>query len=183
MTWNFIDIIILVPLAYAIYKGLKNGFIIEFAGLVSLFLGIWGAYQLSDLTADFMINRMKVESAYIGLLSFLITFILILIIVYLIAKLITKIVDAAALGVLNRILGLIFSLIKMIFILSVIFLMMKAYDKEGKMISQQQQDESFLYKPVSYLAPAVFPYLNLEKLIKSANKEEQTQPTTNQPNK
>lgn len=168
MTWNYIDIIFLIPLAYAVYKGLKNGFIIEFAGMIALFLGIWGAFELSDFTADFMINQMKIESSSIGLISFFITFILILIIVYLIAKVITKVIDAAALGVLNKILGLVFSLIKMVFILSVSVLMLKTYDKENKLITAEQQEESFLYKPISFMAPALFPYLDMEKLINTA---------------
>lgn len=182
MTWNYFDIIFLIPLAYAVYKGLKNGFIIEFAGMISLFLGIWGAFKFSGFIADFMVNHMQVESSSIGLISFFITFILILILVYLIAKVITKVIDAAALGILNKILGLIFSLIKMVFILSILVLMIKTYDKENKLITPEQQEESFLYKPLSYMAPALFPYLDMEKLIRTAKeKNEERQETDNPP--
>ena len=162
-SWNFLDILILIPLGFAVYRGLKNGFIIEFAGLLGLMLGIYGAYQFSDFTSDFLINQFDFHSEHLGLISFLLTFVLILIIVYLIARLVTGMVNAVALGIFNRIFGLVLAVLKMLFILSVVIMMFNSFDNEQKLLEEDQKKASFLYLPLGKIAPKVFPYLKLSE--------------------
>lgn len=161
ISWNFLDILILIPIGYAVYRGLKNGFVIEFAGLLGLMLGVYGAYQFSDYTSDFLINQFDFHSKHLGLISFLLTFILILIIVYLIARLVTGMVNAIALGFLNRIFGLVLAVVKMAFILSVIIMMFNSFDDQQKLLKEEQKKASFLYLSIGKIATKVFPYLKL----------------------
>lgn len=160
-SWNFLDILILIPLGFAVYRGLKNGFVIEFAGLLGLMLGVYGAYQFSDFTSDFLINQFDFNSKHLGIISFLLTFVLILIIVYLIARLVTGMVNAVALGFLNRIFGLVLAVVKMLFILSVVIMMFNSFDNQHKLLKEDQKKASFLYLPIGKIAPKVFPYLKL----------------------
>jgi len=44
---NYIDIIILAVLAWALFRGFKNGLFIEIASIAALILGIWGAIRFS----------------------------------------------------------------------------------------------------------------------------------------
>ena len=48
---NWIDIIVLIPLCWYAYKGLKNGFLMEVVSLAALFLGLFVSYKFSDLIA------------------------------------------------------------------------------------------------------------------------------------
>jgi membrane protein required for colicin V production len=161
LSWNYLDVLLIIPLGVSLYRGFKSGFIIEFAGLLGLMLGIYGAYKFSDFTTEFLINQFDFQSEYLGIISFLLTFIMILIIVYLIARLITGMVDAIALGVINRIFGVFLAALKMLFILSVIIMMLNSFDSQQKLITQEKKESSLLYTPISKIAPFVFPYLKL----------------------
>nr|WP_321406430.1 CvpA family protein [uncultured Carboxylicivirga sp.] len=157
---NYFDIVIGLILAFALFKGFKNGLIIELASLAALVLGLLGAIEFSSFTADYLSQH--INSNHLGLISFIVTFILIVIGVHLIAKVVDKLVSAIALGPVNRILGAIFSLLKYAFILSVLIAVINGFDKDSKLLSQEMKAESYLYKPVASIAPMVFPYLNFD---------------------
>ena len=177
-SFNTIDIIIIIPLIWFGYKGLRNGLIIEAASLIALLIGIYGAYLFSGVTAEFLINNLNLETEYIGLVSFALTFIIIVIAVHLLAKLLKKIVSAISLGFADKIFGLIFSVAKWAFILSVLLGIINRFDSQEKIITKELKSNSLLYTPLSDFAPKVFPYLNLEdfKVIGEKAKKNITTP-------
>lgn len=157
---NYFDIIVGALLAFALYKGFKNGLIIELASLAALVLGLLGAIKFSDITASYLSEH--IDSEYIGLIAFIITFILIVIGVHLVAKVVDKLVSAIALGPVNRILGSAFSFLKYAFIISVLLAVFNGLEKNFKLIPEEQKAESHLYEPLSSIAPFVFPYLHFD---------------------
>ncbi|MEA3444472.1 MAG: CvpA family protein [Bacteroidota bacterium] len=161
-SFNYIDIVLAIPLLWFCYKGFKNGLIIEAASLLALVLGVYGAYHFSGFTAEFLIENMGVESEYISLISFAVTFILIVIAVHFLAKLIDKLVKAVALGFVNRLFGLVFGVAKFAFIISILLSLINRFDTQEKLITPELKQESYLYEPLSKFAPLIFPYLNLE---------------------
>jgi len=161
-SFNTIDIIIVIPLLWFGYKGLRNGLIIEAASLIALLIGIYGAYIFSGFTADFLIKNLNLETDYIGLVSFALTFIVIVIVVHLFAKLIKKFVSALSLGIFDKISGLIFSIAKWAFILSVLLGIINRFDSQEIIITKDLKNNSMLYNPITDFAPKVFPYLHLD---------------------
>ncbi|MCF8371185.1 MAG: CvpA family protein [Bacteroidales bacterium] len=161
-SFNYVDIVLAIPLLWFCFKGFKNGLIIEAASLAALFLGVYGAYRFSGYTTVLLIEKVGLESEYISLISFAITFILIVIAVHFLAKLIDRFIKAVALGFINRLLGLLFGVAKFAFIISIILGLINHFDKEEKVISPKLKQESLLYEPLSKFAPMIFPYLNLE---------------------
>ena len=74
---NFIDILILVPLLLAAWKGFKRGFIIEIFIVLALLVGIYCGIHFSDYTSDLIKDKLSVSSIYLPIISFALTFIVI----------------------------------------------------------------------------------------------------------
>jgi membrane protein required for colicin V production len=159
---NYLDIILAVPLLWAIYRGFTKGFIIEVASLIAIVLGIYGAIHFSYYISDLL----KLKSEYSALISFAITFIVIIIIVYLLAKMLEKSVNLLALGFFNKLAGAFFSLLKVAFILSVLLIIINKIDYKTGIIPEKIKYGSMLYPPVSSIAPLIIPKLNFEEIQK-----------------
>jgi len=178
---NYIDIILLILLAWGIIQGLRNGLVHEVASLAALVLGIWGAVRFSDLTAGWLIDQFNFTGKYLHLVAFAITFVGIVVAVHFVAKIVDKLVAAVALGWFNRLLGAIFGMLKIALIISVLLVILNTIDRKAHFLPEEKTDDSFLYEPLSGLAPMVFDYLkfrNIEiPLPKKNKKEEPPQPS------
>ena len=156
---NTIDIVIAIPLLWFTYKGFSKGLIIELATLIALLLGIYIAGHFSDYTADFLREKMDFHSKYMSIISFSTTFLGIVILVMLFGKSLEKVVDMLLLSFVNKITGALFGLIKAAFVMSILIYILTTFELENKIISQELQSKSFLYKPVKTIAPTVFPII------------------------
>lgn len=177
---NYLDLILAVPLIWAVYIGFTKGFIFSIASLLALFLGIFGAIHFSDITAVFIESWFHPEPRYLNLISFAITFIIIVIGIHLLAYFIDKVVKAVALGIINRLAGVLFNLIKMAFIVSVVLSLVNYLNRFSGFIPEEDIEESILYKPVSSFAPAVFPYLRFEELKEKYQDWKEDEPVSRQ---
>ena len=156
---NYIDIIILIILAISGVKGFVNGFVKEVASLAALVLGVWGAIRFSSFTAGKLYDYFDMSGKYVGIISFILTFAVIAIGIHFAGMLTDKLMKAVALGFVNRLLGVAFGLIKAVLILSVIFVVLNAIDARRPFLPQERIERSMLYKPISDLAPALFPII------------------------
>lgn len=159
---NIFDIVFLVVFIWAAYKGFSKGLIIQAASLAALLLGIIGAIKFSGYTAFVLTKKFDVTGEYLQLTAFAITFVIIVIAVHIIARLTEKFVKAVALDFVNRILGLLFSTIKIAFIVSIILVIINTIDYKTPFLPRDSVNKSLLYKPLSSLAPMLFPFFRLE---------------------
>ncbi len=157
---NILDILICIPLLYAIYKGFTKGFIHEAATLAALILGIYGAIHFSDFTSEFIQDTFNYESQYMGYISFIITFIAIVIGVNLVGNMIDKLVHAIALGFINRLLGIALSLIKVGIVLSIVVHLFNQANNKFNFISEEKKRESLLYEPMNELSNTLFNFFS-----------------------
>ncbi len=157
---NIIDILIGIPLLWAVYNGFKKGLIVEVSSLLALILGIYGAIHFSDFTADFIRDKFNYDSQYMGYIAFAITFLLIVIAVNLLGKLLSSLADAIALGVLNKILGVLFGLLKWALILSIIIFFVDYVDKKMKFIPKETKEQSIFYQPMLDISDKLFDWFN-----------------------
>ena len=116
-----LDIFVLVPLAYAAWRGFKKGFIMAVATLVALVAGLYAGFHGSEVIADKLHASFDWSESSVQIASFLLAFLAMVIAIHLLAKLIEKAVNLAALSPVNKIAGLVFSLLKVGLILSMIF--------------------------------------------------------------
>ena len=151
---NFLDIIFIIPIVWFAYQGFKRGLIIELASLLALILGIYTALYFSGYAADFLINNMDMSSKYVPVASFILTFIVVVVVVYFIGKILEKLINMVALGFLNKLAGSFFGILKAVIVLSIALLIINQFNDD--LISHQKKKNSFLYGPISRIAPILW---------------------------
>ncbi len=147
----FIDIILGALLIYGLIRGLKNGLIIEFASLVSLFLGIYLAVKFSSILGD---------SKTAKVFGFIIVLVLALIGIQLLAKALSKIVNAMLLGGFNKIGGAILGTIRMALFLGVLLSLFQKVNVNNVLVSKETESKSWFFKPIYKTSEFMLPVLS-----------------------
>ena len=173
---NILDIIFLVPLLFALYRGFKKGLIHMIASLAALLLGIFGAIKLRPVFASLLDSVFNISPDHMNVIAFAVAFVTIVLVIHLVAFLVDKLVKAVALNFVNRLLGMAFGLLVTSFVISMILWPINQVNAEKQIIKPKHIEGSLLYKPLSGFAPAVFPYLKKEewKQYVPRKKEKQT---------
>jgi len=161
---NYIDIIIIIPLIYALYVGWTKGLIIEVSKLAALLLGIFLAVNYSDYTKELLTDKLDLHSNYMGYIAFIVTFIAVVVIINLIGKLISKFVHAIALGFVNRLLGAVFSMAKVLIIVCILVSLFEGLDKNVHITKVQDKQNSKLYYPIYKFAESLYNGFNIGEL-------------------
>lgn len=156
---NYLDIIILAIVAWSLFRGFKNGLFKEIASVAALILGIWGSIRFSGFTETKLVEYFDLQTQYLGLIAFIITFIVVVVLIHFLANALDKLLKAVALGFVVRILGMVFAVLKSVLILSVVFLVLSTLDRNSKLITVEQKQESVLYSTVADFAPMLFPII------------------------
>jgi membrane protein required for colicin V production len=160
---NILDIILAVPLLWALYRGFRKGLIYMVASLTALVLGILGAMRFHAQTGTLLNNWFNINPDHLNLVSFAVTFICIVLIVHVAAFLVDRLIKAVALNLVNRTAGMLFGLFVTAFIISIVLMPVDAANSRKEFISPEKINGSLLYRPLTKLAPAVFPYLKREE--------------------
>lgn len=156
---NWIDLIIAVILILSLVMGFINGLVKEVASLAGLILGIWGAVKFSSFTAAKLYEWFDMSGQYVGIIAFIITFGIIVVVIHFIGILADKLVSAVSLGFVNRLLGMVFSVFKSVLIMSVFFVVLNSINERHSFLPKERIEESYLYNPISDIAPAIFPII------------------------
>ena len=160
---NILDIIFLVPLLFALYRGFKKGVIHMVAALAALILGIVGAIKFRPLFASLLDSLFDISPDHMNMIAFSVAFVSIVLLVHLLAFLVEKLIKAVALNLVNRLLGMGFGFLVTAFVISMILWPLNQVNAEKQIIKPERIEGSFLYKPLSAFAPAVFPYLKKQE--------------------
>ena len=159
---NWLDIVLAIPLLWFLYRGFRNGLIIELASLAALILGIYAALHFSFYVQEYLEKNFEIAQNYLYIISFAITFLIVAIIVFLAGKLIHKVVSIVALGFLNRLAGGIFGLLKAALVLSVILYFINGFSPH--LIKSETKNNSILYEAVEPIVPLIIPRLDLDNI-------------------
>ncbi|OAB31409.1 membrane protein required for colicin V production [Flavobacterium fryxellicola] len=154
---GFLDIILGVLLAFAFYKGIRNGLFIELASLVSLLAGIYFAVKFSSFMRDILVGYVKWNPNTIQIVAFILTFISVVIVVSLLGKFLTGIADFAFLGWLNKLGGGFFRVLKTVLILGIIFAVFEKINFHNYLAKKETLDNSLFYNPIQKTAGYLFP--------------------------
>jgi len=157
---NFIDILIIIPVGYAAYKGFRHGFIIELFTLLALLVGIYVGIHFSDFVAVWMKNTFSWDSPYLPVVAFTITFLGVGAMIYFGGKVVEKMVKVVNLTPVNKVFGIIFATLKMLYIVSVVLVLIESYDEKGDFFPQKTKDQSLLYQPVRDVSLKTVPALS-----------------------
>lgn len=159
---NWLDIVLAIPMLWFLYRGLRNGLIIELASLAALILGIYVALHFSFYVEGWLVDNFEIGEKYLYIISFALTFIIVAVLVFLAGKIIHKLVGIIFLGFLNRLAGGIFGLLKAALVLSVILYFVNGFDPD--LIKADVKERSVLYDPVESIVPFIIPRIDLNQI-------------------
>ena len=137
---NSLDILLLVPLAWAVFKGFRNGLIKEVFSLLALILGIFITYKFSYFVEE------KLDGMFAAhYIAFVITFFGVLIGVHFVGVLVDKVIKLVVPNFLDRLFGICFGIAKWLFICSILLIMLKTIDTKQKILTPKLTENSLFY--------------------------------------
>ncbi len=134
-----IDILFLLMMIFAIFRGLSKGLILGVFSMIAFIIGLAAALKLSVLVANYFRNAVAFSTRWLPVLSFVLVFIVVVLLINLGARLIEKTLQLVMLGWLNRLGGLLLYVGLYIIIFSIfLFFAEKAYLLKPEVIQQSQ---------------------------------------------
>lgn len=134
---NYVDVLLLLPIAYGLIRGLIKGLIHELASIVAILLGIYFAYTYSDQFSEWLTKYWETSENNIYIASYIILFMIVSLAVFAIAFILTKMLKMMALGMVNRVLGGIFGMAKSLLLLSLFLFFTQTWFKQLKKESKE----------------------------------------------
>src|SRR6476620_6416058 len=116
----FIDIIALIILAMAIFKGYSRGLIVSILSFLAIIIGLAAAMKFSIAVAAWLQNNTNVGTHWLPFLSFIIIMIVVILLVRWIANLAQAAIEVVLLGWLNKLGGIILYVLLYMMVYSVI---------------------------------------------------------------
>lgn len=168
---NWLDIALIIPLLWFMYKGFRNGLIIELASLAALILGIFVALHFSFYVEGYLRDNFEIADNYLHIISFAITFLIVALLVILVGKIVHKLISIVALGFLNRLAGGIFGLLKAALVLSLILYFLHEFNLGSGVIKDDVKENSYLYEPIESIVPMIMPWAERVKGKLDDNKD------------
>ena len=146
-----IDLVFVILIFAAIFKGLRNGLIIALFTLVGYILGLALAVKLSTVAADYIGSAVNISQRWLPLVAFILVFVGVVVAVRLGAKALEGVVQVAMLGWLNRLGGILFFALLYIFVFSIVLF----YLSQTGFIKEETAQASVAYPSIQPLGPKV----------------------------
>ena len=160
MEFNWIDIILAIPLAVGIVMGLIKGIVKSLGSLLGLVIGIVVAYLCAEPFNTLLSEYLTWSPTQLYVLAFVLLFVVVVLLCALLVKIIDKFLSIVTLAWLNKLLGGCFGLLKYALLLSVLINLVDIVDERFNWIQPQVKEQSFLYKPIKAVVPTLMPYVH-----------------------
>ncbi len=155
-----IDIIIIVLLALAVFKGIKDGLVRQVGGIAGLILGIFLAGRFSAFLAGWMHQWIDASESAVKAVSFAVIIIVVCLCMYLLGRLLEKIIKITTLGWINRLLGVVLSVCTVVLLIGAVISLIEYINSTWfVLVPQEQLAKSKSIQIISSVTDAVFPYL------------------------
>lgn len=141
-----IDLGFLVVMIFAIFKGLRKGFILGIFSLLAFIIGLAAALKLSATVATYLQKDVITASRWLPVVAFLLVFIVVILLVGLGARIVKKVIDFAMLGWLDRLGGMVLYVI----IYTIIFSVILFFAEKSLLLKKEVIANSTVY---GYVAP------------------------------
>lgn len=139
---NLFDLCLFAPLAYGAYKGYKRGLIMSLFMLLAIVVGLYAAFQLTDVVVSFGQKQLKWEKTTLMPLSFVILFLGIGAAIYFAGKLLETGLKVVKLSILNNLAGALLGILQWMFLVGTILLFVLSNDTKQKLISLETRNAS-----------------------------------------
>lgn len=115
-----IDILFIICMVFAIFKGYRNGLIVAVFSLLAIIIGLAAAMKLSVYVAKQLGEHTSVSQSWLPFISFALVMITVVILVRLGATAVQKMAELVLLGWLNKLAGIALYAILYILVMSVL---------------------------------------------------------------
>lgn len=159
---NWFDLLIGILLLIAFINGYRKGLIMQLVGLATLVLAAIFGGRLAEKILPEIHRLIDITPVAARVLSFVLVFALIAIVLSLVGKMLQKFIDVVLLSFINRLLGAVIAVGTMLLFLSIILNLVLMLDKEEVVLKKETREDSFFFKRVETIVPAIIPYLNNE---------------------
>ncbi len=152
---NTIDIVILAILAFACYRGMREGIIIQILSLLGIGIGIWLGLSIGSNIA----SMLGIGGNYTSVWGFVIVLLLTIIASAILARILRKIIKFAGIGFIDIILGALLSMAKYVIVISMFLAAFDTINQSLPLVKHKHIEASKLYRPISnisddWLAPS-----------------------------
>ena len=147
----FIDIVCLVLLVWAVFKGLRNGLVVAIFSFLAFVVGLAAALKLSTVAASYIGSNTNISERWLPFIAFAAVFIIVVLLIRLGAKAIEGLLQVAMLGWANRLGGVILYCLIYLFIFSVILF----YADQLHLIKPETMQTSIAYPYLKPLGPKI----------------------------
>lgn len=115
-----IDFLLLLILVFAVFKGIRNGFVIAVFSFLAIFIGLAAAMKLSVWVAGLLKESANVGATWLPFLSFALVMVAVIILVRIGARVLHTALKLAMLGWLNKLAGILLYVVLFITVYSVL---------------------------------------------------------------
>lgn len=146
-----IDILFLVFVAIAVFKGFQRGLIVAVFSIAGLIIGLAAALKLSTIVAAWIGQSTNISTKWLPLIAFIVVFFVVVLLVRWGAALVEKGVELAFLGWANKIGGIIVYLL----LYTILFSVLLFFAKQVSIFSETAIAESKTYAYIEPWGPVV----------------------------
>jgi membrane protein required for colicin V production len=146
-----LDIIVLVLLVGALWKGMRNGLILGVFSFLAFIIGLAAAMKLSAVAAEYIGANVSISERWLPIVAFAVVFLIVVLLVRLGAKALEGVVNLATLGWLNKLGGVVFYALIYLFIFSILLF----YADQLQLINPDTKEASVSFPVLQPLAPVV----------------------------
>lgn len=150
---NYIDFLLLIPIAWFAYKGFNNGLIRELASIIALVAGLYASFKFSDWVAIWINNDKIPHEIY-----FAITFFGVLVLVFMAGRMVEKVVKLIIPEFVNNLAGALFGAAKVMIIFSALIFFINSIDTKEVLIKPEAKAKSILYPYTEPIVPKLKTY-------------------------
>lgn len=150
---NVFDLIVCIVLACAVWRGWRQGCVVQLCSLVGVILAVWLAARLGPAVGALC----GVDPAVAAPAGFLVVLLAVLVAVAIVGRLIRKVFRFAGLGLLDVVLGIALALVKYVLLLSVLFTAFARLNDDFRFVEPQLIEQSRTFRPLEQVAERLFP--------------------------
>jgi membrane protein required for colicin V production len=146
-----IDIIFVILLLLAVFKGLQRGLLVAIFSVVGCVAGLAAAIKLSAIVSVYLKDDMHMSSRWVPVISFILVFLAVVLLVRWLADMVEMAIDFAMMEWVNRLGGVALYVLLYISVYSVFLF----YATQSGMIGHRTIDHSRSYNFIEPWGPAI----------------------------
>ena len=150
------------------FQGFRKGFIDGIFSLLAVTIGGWVMSSFSDTTYAWL----GWEGGNSRIAASGITFIAVVIIVFLLGKMVKGVIDLVLPSMFDKLAGLLLGGLKVMLFFGIIFYLVASVDVTERILTQENKNASFFYKPCYSVAAFLIPHIEKLKELKIEAEQE-----------